>query len=176
MFQLAHVNKCQVEEDRVDSDSMRLVLRHESMLYMRLLSTVQQTLENLRDALMGHAEMSEDLQLLGLQVEKGHVPFSWKKMSFPSCKTLAPYIDDLVKRLDYLEVTIITAIHDRKPQFQIWKKVSFLSSKTLAPHIDLVDSLDQQFPASSQLATGLRKLAETQEIIYYCRYLLSSVV
>lgn len=113
MFQLPHL-KSQVEEDRVDSDSMRLVLRHESKLYMRLLSTIQQTLENLRDALMGHAEMSEDVQLLGLQVEKGHVPSSWKKMSFPSCKALAPYIDDLVNRLDYLEVTILTAIHDLK--------------------------------------------------------------
>lgn len=113
MFQLPHL-KSRVEEDRVDIDSMRLVLRHESKLYMRLLSTVQQTLENLRDALMGHAEMSEDVQLLGLQVEKGHVPSSWKKMSFPSCKTLAPYIDDLVNRLDYLEVTILTAIHELK--------------------------------------------------------------
>lgn len=108
MFQLPHL-KSRVEEETVESDSMRLVLRCESKLYMRLLSTVQQTLENLRDALMGHAEMSEDMQLLGLQVEKGHVPSSWKKMSFPSCKTLAPYIDDLVNRLDYLEVTILTA-------------------------------------------------------------------
>lgn len=48
--------------------------------------------------------MSDDIEMLGFQVEKGKIPTAWLKLSYPSCKTLGSYVDDLVDRLKYIKV------------------------------------------------------------------------
>ncbi|XP_054279445.1 dynein axonemal heavy chain 12-like [Macrosteles quadrilineatus] len=47
--------------------------------------------------------MSEDIELLGFQIEKGLIPTTWLKVSYPTCKPLGPYVDDLVNRLKYIK-------------------------------------------------------------------------
>lgn len=60
------------------------------------------TLFLLRKALKGQIVMSEDLEKIADSLYSNMVPIAWEKKSFNSLKPLSSWIEDLNKRIDFI--------------------------------------------------------------------------
>jgi len=69
-----------------------------------LTDIIRSSLASLQKALKGLLVMSEDLEALSNSLLVGKLPEMWNKWSYPSLKPLGNYINDLVKRLQFLQV------------------------------------------------------------------------
>lgn len=82
--------------------SLNTVLVQEMQRFNKLIAVVMSTLANLRKALKGQVVMSGDLESVADALFFGRVPTLWAKAAYPSLKPLAGWVDDLIKRLEFL--------------------------------------------------------------------------
>jgi len=83
-------------------ESMNTVLVQEIIRYNRLLEIIPLSLDNLKQAIKGEIVMSEELELMAKSLNENQVPEIWKAKSFLSLKSLASWMDDLKKRVEFL--------------------------------------------------------------------------
>jgi len=87
-------------------ESMNTVLQQEIIRYNKLLNVIQSSLSSVRKALVGQMVMSEELDKLGTAMHNQGVPEMWAAKAYPSMKPLASWDNDLLERLDFLNVWI----------------------------------------------------------------------
>lgn len=83
--------------------SMNSVLAQELQRYNALLAVITSSLLQLRQTLSGEQLASESTDALFQAIHQGEVPAAWKKVSYPTERTLAGYVADLRRRLAFLE-------------------------------------------------------------------------
>ena len=83
------------------TESMNTVLVQELQRYNRLLSTVRQSLTDIRAAIRGLIVMNDELEAGFGSLFNNQVPQAWDVVSYPSVRPLASYMADLVLRLQY---------------------------------------------------------------------------
>lgn len=84
-------------------ESMNTVLAQEMVRFNRLLDVIKDSLKNIDLAIQGLLVMSSDLEKAFRSVSINQVPELWKKVSYPSLKSLGSYLDDLYARLRMLQ-------------------------------------------------------------------------
>ncbi|OHT04040.1 Dynein heavy chain family protein [Tritrichomonas foetus] len=98
------------------SDIINTVIHHEIILYNNLLHTIRETLATLQLGLKGMIIIDEKLDLFSHQLIANKVPDLWMKKSYPTKLTLHSYIEDLHKRIEFLDNWIRT---DRPKVFKL---------------------------------------------------------
>lgn len=93
-------------------ESMSTVLTQEVVRYNRLLSVIHQTLQDMVKALKGFVVMSNQLETMSNSIYVNQVPIMWSSVAYPSLKTLASWVVDLVARLDFIQTWIDKGIPD----------------------------------------------------------------
>ncbi|OHT14597.1 Dynein heavy chain family protein [Tritrichomonas foetus] len=84
-------------------DTLSTVLHHEIVLYNKLLDVILSSLEEMQKGLKGLILIDEKLDLLNRRLLSNHVPELWLEHSFPSILNLRNYMDDLNKRVQFLD-------------------------------------------------------------------------
>ncbi|KXZ43279.1 hypothetical protein GPECTOR_96g745 [Gonium pectorale] len=84
-------------------DSMNTVLVQELGRVNALLQVIRLTLEELGRALSGEVVMSGELERLAQALVAGKVPDLWLAKSFPSLKSLGPYVKELLERVQFFD-------------------------------------------------------------------------
>lgn len=80
---------------------MNIVLGQETDRFNKLLGAVRSSMKNLALALKGFVVMSDDLDEAYNALTSGRLPKLWTRVSYPSLKPPAAYIDDLLQRLAF---------------------------------------------------------------------------
>ncbi|XP_066927305.1 dynein axonemal heavy chain 1-like isoform X2 [Clytia hemisphaerica] len=83
-------------------ESMNTVLAQEVTRYNKLLTTVQDTLQDLLKALKGLVVMSEQLEMMSNSLFNNQVPDMWAGKAYPSLKPLASWVLDLIERVKFI--------------------------------------------------------------------------
>jgi dynein heavy chain len=99
VFNTEHVTK---KFPTLYNESMNTVLLQECVRYNRLLADMAVTLKQVQKALVGEVVMSEDLEAMADAIYDNRVPPTWVKKGFLSLKPLSSWIDDCIKRCDFL--------------------------------------------------------------------------
>lgn len=87
-------------------ESVNTVLQQEIIRYNGLLGIMQITSINIRKALVGQMVMTDELDAMGTSMYNQQVPEIWSKKSYPSMKPFASWVNDLLERLDFLNLWI----------------------------------------------------------------------
>lgn len=88
---------------------MNIVLLKEMEHFNQLLVCISKSLGVLKKAILGQGDiMSPNLEQLAFEILNGQVPQSWKKQSYPTIKPLGNYVDDLVARLTFINVSLLS--------------------------------------------------------------------
>lgn len=85
---------------------MNTVLVQEMKRYNKLLDVIQSSLENLEKAIQGSAAMTPYLEAISNSLTNKRCPAVWSLVSYPSLKPLGSYINDFLKRIQFLQVFI----------------------------------------------------------------------
>ncbi|KAL9654899.1 hypothetical protein ABK040_008689 [Willaertia magna] len=83
-------------------ESMNTVFVQELIRFNRLLDCIRNNLTQLQLAIKGLVVMDRDLEQVSQSLENGKVPELWAKVSYPSRKPLRAYVQDLLKRIEFL--------------------------------------------------------------------------
>ena len=70
--------------------------------YNKLLRLIRNSLEQLKKAIKGFVVMSDELELIYNAFLNNRVPAKWSAAAYPSLKTLASWVKDLVLRIDFM--------------------------------------------------------------------------
>lgn len=84
-------------------DSMNTVLVQEAIRFNRLIQAIHSALENLPLAIKGEVVMSKELEDMYHSIYINQVPSFWSNVAYPSLKSLAAWVDDLVLRLEMIQ-------------------------------------------------------------------------
>ncbi|KAK3881286.1 hypothetical protein Pcinc_014272 [Petrolisthes cinctipes] len=85
------------------SQSLNTVLRQELLRYNRLTAAIRSSLRSVKRSISGECLMSDEAEATYQALLLGRVPSVWETRSYPSRKTLAPYISDLLHRLRFFQ-------------------------------------------------------------------------
>jgi dynein heavy chain len=83
--------------------SMNTVLCQELIRYNRLVRAIRRTLEQSIKAVRGQIVMSQDLDDVAGALMTARVPAAWLFHSYPTRKSLGPYVSDLLERLRFFD-------------------------------------------------------------------------
>jgi dynein heavy chain len=72
------------------------------MRYNNLTAVIRRSLETLLKALRGLVVMDAGMEALSASIFNGSIPKAWADVSYPSLKPLGAYVNDLVRRLQFL--------------------------------------------------------------------------
>ncbi|KAM9212758.1 dynein axonemal heavy chain 14 [Dugong dugon] len=113
-------------------------LSQEIERFDKLLSVIHKSLKNLQLAIKGEIILTEELEDIYDSFLKTRVPTLWQKCSYKSCKTLSPWVNDLIQRLNFFNTwakMAYTAIHHRYMRvLTAWKQSSpSVSQKSTHP-------------------------------------------
>jgi dynein heavy chain len=97
------VHKASARFPVVYSESMNTVLVQELIRFNKLLDAIRSTLISLQKAIKGEVVMSLELEQMQDRLFNARVPQQWSAVSYPSLKPLAPWVVDLLARLDMFE-------------------------------------------------------------------------
>ncbi|CCW59976.1 unnamed protein product [Phytomonas sp. EM1] len=97
------INKFRSKYPTKYEDSMNTVLVQEAIRFNPLLTIIHQTLDTLPLAMKGEVVMSKELEDVYRSIYNNQVPTQWAERAYPSLKTLAAWIDDLVLRLAMIQ-------------------------------------------------------------------------
>jgi len=89
--------------EKGELNSLQIVLLHEMGRFNRLMRTCQSTLTDLGKAIQGLVVMSGELDAMFQSMLKNQVPKLWAKVSYPSLKTLASWMKDLLERVTFFK-------------------------------------------------------------------------
>jgi dynein heavy chain len=73
------------------------------MRYNNLITVVFNSTKNLIDAINGDAIMSADIELILENVYNNKTPQIFEKVSYPSLKPFASWINDLIDKLNFMQ-------------------------------------------------------------------------
>mmetsp|Transcript_28830 Transcript_28830/g.26121 ORF Transcript_28830/g.26121 Transcript_28830/m.26121 type:complete len:188 (-) Transcript_28830:337-900(-) len=82
---------------------MNTVLQQELLRFNKLLTTVIKSLQQLSKAIEGLVVMSAELEEVYNKMFDNQVPDLWHKVAYPSRKPLGSWINDLIKRLQFMD-------------------------------------------------------------------------
>jgi len=83
-------------------DSLGTVLSQEMERFNNLTKIMTSSLSELCRAIRGEVVMSEELDLVFSSLLNNLVPELWKKVAYPSLKPLGSWIEDYIKRIDFM--------------------------------------------------------------------------
>ena len=92
------------------NESMNTVLVQELMRYNNIIVEINKTLPQLRKALKGLVVMSVELEAMGNALETQGIPPNWQRYAYPSLKSLRPWFDEFIQRLEFLQSWIDNGI------------------------------------------------------------------
>ena len=84
-------------------ESMNTVLVQELARFNNLSTVISKSLGAIKDAVKGIIVLSSQLEKLGDSLFFGHIPELWLASSYPSLKSLAGYMEDLLERLEFMQ-------------------------------------------------------------------------
>ena len=90
----------------VYTESMNTVLCQEQVKFNRLLRVMTSTLHNVQRALQGLLVMSTDLEKVANAIRDQAVPEPWESVGYPSLMPLAPWYNDLLRRVKFVNTWI----------------------------------------------------------------------
>ena len=82
---------------------MNTVLTQECIRYNKLIKIYNASLASLLKALKGLVVMTADLEAMADGLYSNQVSAMWMKAAYPSLKPLSSFVDDLVKRIDFIQ-------------------------------------------------------------------------
>jgi len=91
-------------------ESMNTVLVQEVIRYNKLLTAIHQTSTDLLKAIKGLVVMSESLEKMFNSLYINEVPALWSGKAYPSLKPLASWVEDLLKRMEFIQHWIDTGV------------------------------------------------------------------
>ncbi|XP_063858635.1 dynein axonemal heavy chain 3-like isoform X1 [Scylla paramamosain] len=83
--------------------SFNIVLRQELLRFNGLTATIKSSLKAVKKAVSGERVMCDKTEMTYQSLMIGQLPPSWETQSYPSRKSLAPYISDLLHRLKFFQ-------------------------------------------------------------------------
>ena len=83
-------------------NSLTTFLMQEMVRFNRLLSVMEKSCEEIRNALKGLAVMSEELDQMYQSMLNNRVPEMWAEVAYPSLKPLGLWIQNLYERVEFL--------------------------------------------------------------------------
>nr|CCA18047.1 PREDICTED: dynein heavy chain 7 putative [Albugo laibachii Nc14] len=97
-------------------ESTNTVLLQELSRYNQLLNVITTSLDELERALKGFVVLSSELEAMGNSMINGQVPERWVAMSYPSLKPLGSWVQDFLRRMEFLREWFLHKI----PPFVYW--------------------------------------------------------
>lgn len=85
------------------NESMNTVLVQEMERFLKLQKEIRSSCRDLDMAIKGIVVMTPDLENVLNAIKLNRIPAKWLSKSYPSLKTLSSYIQDLYRRLDWLQ-------------------------------------------------------------------------
>ncbi|KAF6216208.1 hypothetical protein GE061_000548 [Apolygus lucorum] len=92
----------QLTEYQTGNDYFGRFMKKELNCYQTLLNSVQLTLEDLKKGCLGLHFLKSDQELMINEIMNNAVPQTWLNVSYPTMKSLPPYIDNLTQRFQFL--------------------------------------------------------------------------
>lgn len=105
-----NVDDVRMRHPNTPTESLNSVLHQELMRYNNLLEIVRNSMKNLKDAIDGNAVMTSDIEAMLQSVYDNKTPERISKVSYPSMMPYSSWVNDFLRKLDFLQKWIDTGI------------------------------------------------------------------